>query len=156
MMQPLNTPLETGIRLLCVLSAAHPTALGISELVLLDHALLHSADLGGPPSLHPPLPSRVSELGIKRTTLELGIQVLLRTDLARLRGAPDGLRYEAGEGAGQFLSVMEAGYVRKLQERARWVVDTFGGLDDTALRIEMRTIFESWSEEFDVLEAGVN
>ena len=61
MKTPLNSPLEVGIRVLMLLAEAFPAGLDLNDLVLLDHGLLHSADLGGPESLHPPLPIRAGE-----------------------------------------------------------------------------------------------
>lgn len=45
---PLNSPLEMGVRALMLLDEALPSPLDLRRLVLLDHGLLHSADLGGP------------------------------------------------------------------------------------------------------------
>ncbi|MGL5824044.1 MAG: ABC-three component system middle component 2, partial [Nocardioides sp.] len=61
-MTPLNGPLEVAVRVLMVLVEAFPEHLDLNRLVLLDHGLLHSADLGGPESLHPPVPIRAGEL----------------------------------------------------------------------------------------------
>jgi hypothetical protein len=61
-MNPLNSPVETGVRVLMVLTSAFPEHLDLNQLVLLDHGVLHSADLGGPPSLHPPVPKSASVL----------------------------------------------------------------------------------------------
>lgn len=53
-MSPLNGPLESAIRILTVLAEAYPRSLDLNRLVLLDHGLLHSEDLGGPRvSTHP-------------------------------------------------------------------------------------------------------
>jgi hypothetical protein len=61
-----------------ILTEAFLEHLDVNRLVLLDHSVLHTADLGGPESLHPPLPIRAGELGVKRTTIEQGLQVMLR------------------------------------------------------------------------------
>ena len=56
-MNPLNSPLEVGIRTLVLLTETFPSRLDTAELVYLDHVMLHSGDLaGGPDSLHPDLP----------------------------------------------------------------------------------------------------
>ena len=78
MSNPLNSPIEVGIRVLMILVEAFPAHLDINCLVLLDHGLLHSADLNGPESLHPPIPIRVGELGMKRQHIEAGLQVMIR------------------------------------------------------------------------------
>jgi hypothetical protein len=48
-----NSPLEAGIRAVVVLEKLRPEAADLAEMVLLDHVVVHTADLGGPPSLHP-------------------------------------------------------------------------------------------------------
>lgn len=149
MMDAFNTPVEVGSRLLTMLVAAHPQPLDVNQLVILDHALIHSFDLGGPPSLHPAIPLRVGELGMKRTNIESALNLLLRTGLAVLSSNDRGFEYGAGEGAGHFLSLLESEYARMLFERADWVVARFGDLDSETLRQEMRGIFDAWAEEFD-------
>jgi len=81
---PLNGPLEVAVRVLTVLTVAFPARLDLNRLVLLDHGLLHSADLGGPKSLHPPVPLRSGELGMKRERIQHGMEVLLRAELAHM------------------------------------------------------------------------
>lgn len=148
-MDAFNTPVEVGARLLTMLVEAHPRNLDINQLVLLDHALIHSADVGGPPSLHPPTPLRVSELGMKRTNIEPALNLLIRTGLADVDGTERGIEYRASEGSGRFLALLEAPYARELALRAGWVFERFGDLGSEALRREMRAIFNIWSEEFD-------
>ena len=82
MSNPLNSSLEVGMRVLMILVDAFPAHLDINRLVLLDHGLLHSADLDGPESLHPPIPVRVGELGVKRQHIEDGLHVMIRAGLA--------------------------------------------------------------------------
>jgi hypothetical protein len=148
-MDAFNSPIEVGSRLLTLLVAAYPHPLDVNQLVLLDHALIHSSDLGGPPSLHPPVQLRVSELGMKRTNIESALTLLLRTELAVLTSSDRGLEYQAGEGAGHFISLLESEYAHKLVHRAHWVISRFGDLDSDILRQETRRIFDAWAEEFD-------
>ena len=60
--QPFNTPLETGIRSLGILVASYPKAFDLQRLVAFDHLVVHTADIGGPESLHAELPMRSAEL----------------------------------------------------------------------------------------------
>ena len=50
---PFNSPLETGVRALTVLAELAPAALDLQRLVYFDYLVVHSADAGGPRSLHP-------------------------------------------------------------------------------------------------------
>jgi hypothetical protein len=154
MTSPLNSPVEVGVRILIVLAEAFPAQLGINELVLLDHALLHSGDLGGPPSIHPPLPGRVGELGFKRTLIEYGIQLMLRAELIESSASPSGLQFVASDAAASFVGGLTSLYARTLIARTQWVVEHFDDLTEQSLRTRMRAVFESWAEEFVLSESG--
>ena len=124
-MNPLNSPLEVAVRALALLAECHPATLDLSELVLFDYALLHSGEFAGPPSLHPDLPARTGELGMKRNVLEQALLVLIRADLARFEPDEDGLVYRATERGTAFMDILEASYVESLRERAQWVVHQY-------------------------------
>lgn len=149
MVSPLNGPLETAVRVLTLLAEAYPDSLDLNQLVLLDHGLLHSEDLGGPASLHPPVPIRSSELGVKRHQLTLGLEVLTRVGLAEMGAVAGGVHFVAADGAHPFLSLLETPYARALAERARWAVGRFGGLSDGELRTAIRDVSGRWAEEFE-------
>jgi len=149
---PLNSPLEVGIRALMLLSEAFPARLDLNRLVLLDHGLLHSADLGGPESLHPRLPIQAGELGIKRTTIEQGLQVMIRAGLVEMDVSEQGIHFAASERAYGFVNLLASEYAGGLHSRAAWIVDHFEDLSEPSLRDQMRGIFDNWSEEFEPLE----
>ena len=54
-----NSALETGVRALVFLNAAFPRVFDLSQLTWFDHLVVHTADVGGPKSLHPDLPQRI-------------------------------------------------------------------------------------------------
>jgi hypothetical protein len=145
-----NSPVEVAVRVLAVLVESYPRALDLGQLVMLDHLVLNTADVDGPESLHPPLPTRIGQLTTKRASIEGGIQVLLGADLAQAYATADGLTYLAGEPSLHFLNLLESAYANQLTDRANWVVDQFGDLSQDQLRAQFRTIFNSWVEEFDV------
>lgn len=152
----LNGPLEVAVRLLMVLVEAFPEHLDLNRLVLLDHGLLHSADLGGPESLHPPVPIRAGELGIKRELVQGGVEVLVRSGLAQMETRLDGIRFWASENAEGFARLLETEYARALSSRASWVVNHFANLSDDAMRETMRTVSGHWAEEFEHIQSPVN
>ncbi|MGW0990283.1 ABC-three component system middle component 2 [Streptomyces sp. NPDC002486] len=147
-MEPLNNPLEVGIRVLVVLCEVFPDSLDLGQLVYYDHAMLHSGDLDGPPSLHPATPARPGELGIKRELIADGLQVLSRAGMAQLLVTPNGIAYHASEDAPGFLKILEAPYVSRLQDRAAWVAAELHPLCGDDLRQAMTRVFDKWSEEF--------
>lgn len=147
-MQPLNSPLELGLRSLVVLTAAFPRTFDLDRLVLLDYCLLHSADLEGPPSLLPAVPNRSGELGLKRTVLDHGVQLMARAGMVDLVTTADGLTYRAGEGAAPFLRLLDSPLLGALVEIATWAVDEFGDLATDQVRDRLRDVSQSWATEF--------
>src|ERR1700683_527400 len=99
MINAFNTPVETGTRVLAVLARTTSAALDLNRLVLLDHWLLHSGDVGGPPSLYPNTPIRSGEFGLKRRDLVMGIEVMLRAGLIEVVAQSGGIYYRANESA---------------------------------------------------------
>lgn len=154
MKTPLNSPLEVGVRVLMLLSEAFPAHLDLNRLVLLDHGLLHSADLGGPDSLHPPLPIRAGEFGMKRKTIEQGLEVMTRAGLAEMDNSEGGINFRASDRAYGFVNILASEYAAGLQSRASWVIGHFEDLSEASLREQMRGIFDNWSEEFEHLDTG--
>lgn len=136
-----------------ILVEAFPAHLDINRLVLLDHGLLHSADLNGPESLHPPIPARVGELGMKRQYVEDGLQMMMRAGLAEMSAMERGIEFWASESSESFLKLFESDYSRALHDRAHWVVNELGSIDDALLRVRMREISSHWSEEFEISQS---
>lgn len=147
-----NSPLEVGVRVLTLLVRVFPSCLDINHLVFLDHALLHSADLNGPESLHPPAPIRVGEFGMRRRRVREGLSVMVRSGLVQIKTSERGVEFCASEGAENFLKLFESDYARALQEQAQWVVDDLGVSDYTRLREEMKKIYSHWSEELETMQ----
>jgi hypothetical protein len=136
-----------------ILTRAYPQRLDVNRLVLLDHGVLHSADLGGPESLHPPLPVRAGELGVKRTLIESGLEVMVRAHLVDMVSSAGGIEFRASDSAYSFVSVLASDYAVTLHDRVAWVFDRLKDLSEGSLRAEMRSIFSSWSEEFGPADA---
>lgn len=154
MTQPLNGPIEVGLRTLITLSANFPASLDLNRLVLFDYILLHSADLEGPESIHPAIPKRQGELGLKRYLIEHSLRVPVRAQLARIDATAGGLMYSATEEAEGFIASLTSDYAAKLSERARWVAENFGELEDADVKSQLRSIFEEWAEEFGSDDTG--
>jgi len=146
--KPLNSPLDVGLRVLMLLQEAFPQHLDLNQLVLLDHSLLHSADLGGPESLHPAVPIRAGELGIKREAIEAGLEVMVRAGLAQAGVGDGGIEFWASESADGFTNLLETEYASQLHSRAAWVVAHFATLDEQSLRSALSSVAKHWSEEF--------
>lgn len=136
------------MRVSALLAATFPSHLDTARLVLLDHALLHTADLGGPPSLHPELPLRSGELGMKRSLISNGIEFACRVGLAEVHSTANGIEFRAAESAPGFLALLTAGYYVELEKRAKWVCSTFSDTSDPQLRSYIAERLGERSEEF--------
>src|SRR5262245_38496286 len=73
-----NSALETGVRAVVILDAVHPRSFDISHLTWCDHLVVHTADIEGPPSLHPDIPQRTGELLVRRRLVEEGVSLMRR------------------------------------------------------------------------------
>ncbi|MFB1298742.1 ABC-three component system middle component 2 [Mycobacterium sp. pW049] len=147
-LSPLNGPLEIGLRILMVLTEAFPAELDLNQLVLLDHVVLHSGDIGGPESLHPAVPLRVGEMSVKRDSIEAGMQLLVRLGLARISVTVAGVHYTAGDSAQHFVDILGSTYSAMLRSRTSWALERFADLSEETLRGGTKALFDSWSEEF--------
>lgn len=145
-MNPLNSAIEVGMRTLVLLARSHPHPLDLSWLVVLDHAMLHSSQFDGPPSLHPRLPAQPGELGLKRQVMQEGLEVLMRAGLATVEATSDGLVYQATERGSGFVGILEAPYVGELRLRAQWAIDQFASTTDAVAAT--RDITTRWHDEF--------
>jgi hypothetical protein len=92
-----NGPLEAGIRTVAVLAAAHPRSFDLQRLIAFDYLLVHTGDIGGPDSLHPPVPLHSAELLVRRRLVEQALLLMMTRDLVRREASADGIRYCAGE-----------------------------------------------------------
>ena len=148
MTQLLNSPLEVGIRVVALLTALYPARADLARIVLLDHVVLHSGDFDGTSSLHPEIPGRVGELGVKRELVQLGIVLMGARGLIIRDLTLSGIYYGASDDARPFLDSIDAPYLARLRERCAWAASAFGVLDDEALRVRLGSVFGRWTEEF--------
>lgn len=155
-MNPLNSPLEIGLRTVILLTEAFPEALDIDRLVLMDYYLLHSGDFDGPSSLQPAVSTRSGELGIKRTVLEHGVQLMTRAGMIEVEASTQGITYRASEAASPFLRLVRSPMLDQLSQVASWVCVEFSDLSNDEIRERMRMLVSQWSEEWnESIKSGV-
>jgi hypothetical protein len=146
---PFNSPIETGLRSLCVLTANFPTPCSLQRLVIFDYLLVHSDDIpGGPPGLHPQTPHRSGEILVRRGVLHAGLLLYQSRGLIETVYTKDGVFYAGTEHAAAFLDALSTPYVSGLRDRADWVVERFGPLTDNALTSLVREHIGEWGAEF--------
>ncbi len=148
MTSPFNSPLETGVRSLIILTAAFPNPYGLQYLVFFDYLTVHSGDVDGiesPESLHAPLPMRAGELTVRRELIERGLFLMISRGLVRHLSSSEGFQYAATDDASAFLSMMSSPYILKLRERAAWVIKSFGNYSDEDIQYAERSFFQNLS-----------
>jgi hypothetical protein len=146
---PFNTPLETGIRMLALLSAAAPSECDLQRLSYFDYLVVHSADVaGGPESAHPATPHRSGEFLVRRGLLERALLLMFSRGLIVRLFSDRGIQYAASKLTIPFLEHLEAPYTKLLRERATWVIGRFGTMNDAALRDHFREHLGEWGAEF--------
>lgn len=149
MIQPLNSALEVGIRVVAMLTALYPQAADLSRIVLLDYAVLHSGDFNGELSLHPNIPGRVGELSVKRGLVEDGVQLMGLRGLVVRKNTEHGIYYSASDDALPFLESIDSSYLNRLRDRCLWAAQSFGDRSEEEVRTQLNEVFGLWAEEFD-------
>ena len=150
-----NSPLEAGIRAVSVLGAAYPQCYDLQRLVAFDYLLVHTADVGGPESLHPPTPMQSAALLVRRKLVEQSLLLMMTRDLVRREITPEGIVYGAGENSTTFLTSLTSSYLDSLKQRAIWLVQELGNHNDNEFRAVMRRFFDDWVEEFQHTEQSL-
>lgn len=146
---PFNGPIEIGLRSLCVLTTAFPTAYALQRLVVFDYFLVHSDDIeGGPEGLHPQTPHRGGEILVRRGVLQEGLTLYESRGLVGRVYKDGGIFFAATDKSADFLDTLSTEYLRGLRERADWVVESFGRLGDAELDAMVRERIGMWGAEF--------
>jgi hypothetical protein len=145
-----NGALETGLRSLTLLVGVFPEAISLQRLVVFDYLVVHTEDVdGGPASLHPATPRRGAELLVRRERIQAGLRLYESRNLIDRRFESDGVYVAASEWAGAFLDAFGARYVADMRDKAAWVADRFGGMDDVQLRAYVDDRVGDWGAEFE-------
>jgi hypothetical protein len=131
--QLFNTPIESGVRSLCLLATAFPEAVSIDRLVVLDHVIVHTGDFGGPDSLHPPSPLRVAEPLVRRELVRRGLLLFKSRGLVCEIVCDRGLLWQAADPADPFLECFATDYNTQLRTCAHWTWKRFGAFSETDL-----------------------
>ncbi len=146
---PFNGPIEIGLRALCVLTTAFPTAYALQRLVVFDYFLVHSDDIeGGPEGLHPQTPHRGGEILVRRGVLQDGLTLYESRGLIERVYQDGGIFFAATDRSADFLDTLSTEYLKALRERSNWVVDSFGLLADGELDAMVRERIGTWGAEF--------
>lgn len=150
---PFNSPLETGVRALTILVAFFPKTLDLQHIVDFDYLVVHSGDAGGPESLHVALPFRTGELLVRRKIIETGLLLMISRGLIKRLPSLQGIQYIASDEAVPFLNELSSVYINKMRERAIWVADNYGDVNDEKLGATINLFFKNWTTQFQHTES---
>lgn len=150
-----NGPLEAGIRSVALLGAAYPRAYDLQRLIGFDYLLVHTSDIDGPDSLHPPAPFHSAELLVRRRIIENALLLMMTRELVEREVSDEGIRYRAGENAAPFLASLASEYMTALKQRAKWLIEALGDRNEADFRALMRKFFDHWVEEFQSAERSL-
>src|SRR3546814_1625942 len=114
----------------------------------LDHLVVHTADIGGPPRLHPDIPQRDCELLVRRRNVEAGLVLMRRLHMIVAHYSEAGISYSATDEAGLFAQLVRSPYGKALKERADWLVNYVAGDASGALIQLVTEKIGRWSIEF--------
>jgi hypothetical protein len=143
-----NSPMETGVRATIILDAVYPRAFDLARVTWLDHLVVHTADIGGPPSLHPDIPQRTGELLVRRRLVEAGLNMMRRLHLVHSQMADSGIVYQASEEATAFADSLRTRYGREQKSRATWLASFVQERTDEEIEILINERIGRWAVEF--------
>lgn len=150
-----NTPFETGLRSVVILTACYPAMLSLNRLVVFDHLVVHTEDVDGPPRIHPKDRSRSAAILVRRRLVESGLALMQTRGLVARVMTPDGFRYKAGEEAGSFVDMLSSAYFVALRDRAGWLVDNIQPMSEEELSQLVRTRWMYGSRSFRPAKASL-
>jgi hypothetical protein len=116
-----NSAFETGVRTICILAALSPERPDLEDLIALDHLVVHSVDVGGPNSIHPPTSSHATEMLVRRELIQKGLLLMQTRGLVERSADNTGIRYRAGEEAHNFISYLTSEYFQQLKAAASYL-----------------------------------
>lgn len=149
---PFNSPLEVGLRSATILLSMYPNSIDLQTLVELDYLVLHSADAGGPESLHTPLPYRSGELLVRRGIIESGLMLFIGRGLIERVVSSTGFEFIASDSTSPFINSMNSKYIKRLQERADWATSQFNNSEKIDFKNLTKRVFSNWSSQFQTME----
>lgn len=147
-----NTPFELGLRMVYLLFALRPGGADLQKLVLLDYAIVYSQDVGGPASLHTPVPYRNAELFSRRERIEQGLYLMSTRGLVDVVLDDKGMTYIAGQSSFTMVGSLSSKYWRDLQVRCAWVAERFGQVSSNELLNLFAESGHLWGAELETVK----
>jgi hypothetical protein len=156
MSEVFNSPFELGIRMVYLLLSLYPRKADLQKLVYLDYAAIYSEDLGGPTSLHTPVPMRGGEYICKRGIIEEGLYIMSMSSLVEVNYDITGIYYSAGDNSPSLIGLIGGSYSSRLISSCEWVAKNFGDLNVDELSSLFNKKSLIWGAEFSTPELKRN
>ncbi|MFT9638734.1 ABC-three component system middle component 2 [Alcaligenes phenolicus] len=144
-----NSPFELGVRMVYLLNSLQPRGADLQKLVLLDYAVVYSNDLGGPPSLHTPVPYRGSEYLSRRDIIAQGLHLMSTRGLVNAEMDETGITYFAGDAARAMVGALTSPYLRELERRCVWAATAFAAIGSRQMTKQFAQQGHLWGAEFE-------
>lgn len=152
-----NSPLETGLRSLYILTVDLDNSFDLQQLLAFDHLVVHTGDFeNSPESLHPSDPSRNGELVIRRDLVEQGLLLMESKSLVKRLTTNRGFLYQAEEFAAILLERFSSPYLSNLRHRSNWVVRHYSTLGGDVFETVFEKAFDRWASEFQFKQLGAS
>lgn len=137
---PFNNAIESGLRMLVILVSAFPRHFDIEKLIFYDYMIVHSADLDeNISSIHPAVPNRKSEIFVRRSVLQSGLDLFCNKGLISKIYDNSGIAYVATENSMPFIDALSENYTTILIDRSNWLINNYADLSTG----ELQNIFNS-------------
>ena len=143
-----NSNFEIAIRTLVILNSLPFKQASIYKLMILDHIALNTFDVGGPASLHAPIPNRGVQVYSRKDILNESIKLLISKDLIKLIPSKNGLPYGITKNGINYLEYFESKYFKQLKTKVEWTTKKFGSSADSELKTYVTKNLSKWGEEF--------
>lgn len=143
-----NSSFEIAIRVLLILRNLSSNQRSVHGLMILDHMALNTFDIGGPASLHAPVPNRGVQVYSRKELIQASIKLLISKDLLEVVPTGDGIKYAITDFGIKYLTYFESKYFVHLKERVEWVTQNFGSFNDFELNQFVENNLSKWGKEF--------
>jgi hypothetical protein len=150
-----NTPIEFSLRCLVILNKIGSGGCELEKLMYFEYLSLNTFDIGGPRSLHAPIPNRGVQVYSRKSLVQKGITILLAKELIHVNQTKNGFYYSINKVGARFLELMDSQYFIELSERVDWVLKRFNNLTTFQIKEFIDRNIESWGGEF-IVNSGRN
>lgn len=142
-----NTPVEIAMRCLLNLNFCE-TGTDTERLMFFDYLCLNTADVGGPASIHPPIPNRGVQIFGRKELIKKALVLLLSKELIELTANESGFNYIINQSGKKFLDFFQTEYFNELKERISWTQNYFREMSNSQMREFIDINLEKWGGEF--------